>query len=108
MKAMILNQLRAIADNKNPFVLCGYAGSCPAGQRDFGEGIHLRRVSHGTGWNWRPHPVTEPPEKLDGIIDTTPAWKPVIEALACLKPGGRLIINAIRKEESDKKAFQIA
>lgn len=39
---------------------------------------------------------------LDSIIDTTPAWKPVIEALRSLKPGGRLIINAIRKEESDK------
>ncbi|MFO7554242.1 MAG: zinc-dependent alcohol dehydrogenase family protein [Desulfobacterales bacterium] len=42
------------------------------------------------------------PEKLDGIIDTTPAWKPVIEALKNLRPGGRLVINAIRKEERDK------
>jgi propanol-preferring alcohol dehydrogenase len=44
----------------------------------------------------------ESPEKLDGIIDTTPAWKPVVEALKNLKPGGRLVINAIRKEEKDK------
>jgi propanol-preferring alcohol dehydrogenase len=43
------------------------------------------------------------PEKLHAIIDTTPAWKPVIEALANLRPGGRLIINAIRKEDADKK-----
>jgi len=42
------------------------------------------------------------PEMLDGIIDTTPAWKPVVEALNNLRPGGRLVINAIRKEESDK------
>jgi len=42
------------------------------------------------------------PEKLDGIIDTTPAWKPVVEALKNLRPGGRLVINAIRKEERDK------
>jgi len=42
------------------------------------------------------------PEKLDGIIDTTPAWKPVVEALKNLKPGGRLVINAIRKEDRDK------
>lgn len=42
------------------------------------------------------------PEKLDCIIDTTPAWKPVVEALLNLAPGGRLVINAIRKEESDK------
>jgi propanol-preferring alcohol dehydrogenase len=40
---------------------------------------------------------------LDAIIDTTPVWKPVVEALHCLKPGGRLVINAIRKEETDKE-----
>jgi propanol-preferring alcohol dehydrogenase len=43
------------------------------------------------------------PEPLHSIIDTTPAWKPVVEALKNLKPGGRLVINAIRKEERDKK-----
>lgn len=43
-----------------------------------------------------------PPEKLHAVIDTTPAWKPVVEALRHLAPGGRLVINAIRKEESDK------
>ncbi len=43
-----------------------------------------------------------PPEKLQAVIDTTPAWKPVVEALKHLAPGGRLVINAIRKEESDK------
>lgn len=43
-----------------------------------------------------------PPEKLHAIIDTTPAWKPVVEALKHLTPGGRLVINAIRKEERDK------
>jgi propanol-preferring alcohol dehydrogenase len=42
------------------------------------------------------------PEQLDAIIDTTPAWKPVVEALANLRPGGRLVINAIRKEDTDK------
>jgi propanol-preferring alcohol dehydrogenase len=42
------------------------------------------------------------PEKLDAIIDTTPVWKPVVEALNHLKPGGRLVINAIRKEDRDK------
>ncbi len=42
------------------------------------------------------------PEKLDAIIDTTPVWKPVIEALRNLAPGGRLVINAIRKEDRDK------
>jgi len=42
------------------------------------------------------------PEQLDSIIDTTPVWKTVVEALKNLKPGGRLVINAIRKEEADK------
>ena len=43
------------------------------------------------------------PEKLHAVIDTTPAWKPVLEALKNLKPNGRLVINAIRKEERDKE-----
>lgn len=43
-----------------------------------------------------------PPEPLDCIIDTTPAWKPVVESLRCLAPGGRLVINAIRKETGDR------
>ncbi len=42
------------------------------------------------------------PEKLDCIIDTTPAWKPIVEALKNLRAGGRLVINAIRKENVDK------
>lgn len=44
-----------------------------------------------------------PPEKLNCAIDTTPAWKPIIEALKNLAPGGRLVINAIRKENVDKE-----
>jgi propanol-preferring alcohol dehydrogenase len=42
------------------------------------------------------------PRKLNAIIDTTPVWKPVLEALRNLDSGGRLVINAIRKEEVDK------
>lgn len=37
------------------------------------------------------------------IIDTTPAWRPVLAALEALRPGGRLVINAIRKEDDDKE-----
>ncbi len=44
----------------------------------------------------------KPPQLLDAIIDTTPAWKPVLSSLECLEPGGRLVINAIRKETSDR------
>jgi propanol-preferring alcohol dehydrogenase len=42
------------------------------------------------------------PHKLDAIIDTTPVWKPVVEALRNLDNGGRLVVNAIRKEDVDK------
>jgi propanol-preferring alcohol dehydrogenase len=44
-----------------------------------------------------------PPEKLNCAIDTTPAWKPIVEALKNLAPGGRLVVNAIRKEDTDKE-----
>ncbi len=54
------------------------------------------------GAAWAGEFEDESPEKLDSIIDTTPAWKPVVEAMQNLKPGGRLVINAIRKEEKDK------
>ena len=43
-----------------------------------------------------------PPEALDAVIDTTPIWGADMEALKCLRPGGRLVVNAIRKEEKDK------
>ncbi len=51
---------------------------------------------------WSGDTSETPPELLDTIIDTTPVWKPVVAALECLKPAGRLVINAIRKEEADK------
>ena len=54
------------------------------------------------GASWAGSTEDIPDLKLDAIIDTTPAWKPVVEALKNLKPGGRLVINAIRKEEMDK------
>lgn len=46
-----------------------------------------------------------PPHKLHAIIDTTPAWNPIVRSLEYLEPGGRLIINAIRKETGDKEAL---
>jgi propanol-preferring alcohol dehydrogenase len=54
------------------------------------------------GAYWAGDTADNVPELLDCIIDTTPVWKPVMEALKNLKPGGRLVINAIRKEETDK------
>ncbi|MCP4396010.1 MAG: zinc-dependent alcohol dehydrogenase family protein [bacterium] len=51
---------------------------------------------------WADDTSADAPERLDAIIDTTPVWKPVIEALKNLAPGGRLVINAIRKEHVDR------
>jgi len=52
---------------------------------------------------WAGDTADESPEKLHGIIDTTPAWKPIVEGLKNLECGGRLVINAIRKEDFDKE-----
>ena len=54
------------------------------------------------GAYWAGDTTDKAPEKLSAIIDTTPAWKPVVEALSNLDKNGKLIINAIRKEEEDK------
>lgn len=51
---------------------------------------------------WAGDTATDSPDKLDCIIDTTPVWKPVVEGLKNLRPDGRLVINAIRKEDLDK------
>jgi propanol-preferring alcohol dehydrogenase len=62
-----------------------------------------REFARQLGACWAGGTQTPPPEKLDCIIDTTPAWQPVVEALLNLKSGGRLVINAIRKEDGDKE-----
>jgi propanol-preferring alcohol dehydrogenase len=54
------------------------------------------------GADWAGDTTDEVPELLDSIIDTTPVWKTVVEAMKNLKAGGRLVINAIRKEDIDK------
>jgi len=54
------------------------------------------------GAAWSGDTGDKPPNALRAIIDTTPAWRPVLEALKNLRPGGRLVINAIRKEAGDR------
>jgi propanol-preferring alcohol dehydrogenase len=53
------------------------------------------------GADWAGDTMEQPPVQAAAIIDTTPAWKPVIAALAALQPAGRLVINAIAKEAGD-------
>jgi propanol-preferring alcohol dehydrogenase len=57
------------------------------------------------GAAWAGDTADRPPVLLDCIIDTTPVWEPDLRALECLKPGGRLVINAIRKERIDQEVL---
>jgi propanol-preferring alcohol dehydrogenase len=60
-----------------------------------------REFARELGAQWAGDTPEKPPYLLDSIIDTTPVWTPVVHAMECLKPGGRLVINAIRKESVD-------
>jgi propanol-preferring alcohol dehydrogenase len=62
-----------------------------------------REFAMELGAQWGGDTQDKPPYLLDCIIDTTPVWEPIVCALECLKPGGRLVINAIRKESIDKE-----
>lgn len=65
-----------------------------------------RNFARELGAIWAGDTEEASPEKIHCIIDTTPVWKPVVEALRNLEPGGRLVINAIRKEDSDRDYLQ--
>ena len=68
----------------------------------FARSERERQFALDLGARWAGDTSEKSPQKLAAIIDTTPAWKPVVCALENLAPGGRLVINAIRKEEADK------
>ncbi len=68
----------------------------------FARSPEERAFAREMGAVWAGEAQETPPEGLHAIIDTTPVWKPVVEALRCLAPGGRLVINAIRKEGQDQ------
>ncbi len=105
--------------------LTGLEDGCALGLTGFGASAHLvlKMVGHRypntrvyvfarsererafaleLGAVWAGSTEDRAPEELNCIIDTTPAWKPVVKALQSLAPGGRLVINAIRKENGDK------
>ncbi len=69
----------------------------------FARSPEERQFALELGAEWAGDTEETTSENLHAIIDTTPVWKPVVEALKNLTPGGRLVINAIRKEEVDKK-----
>ena len=64
-----------------------------------------RAFARELGAAWAGDTTDRAPELLDAIIDTTPVWISIVEALRNLAPGGRLVINAIRKEDGDKSAL---
>lgn len=105
--------------------LCGLRDGEPLGLTGFGGSAHLvlqlarhlyprspiqvfardaavRAFAAELGADWCGATTDRAPTPCQAIIDTTPAWLPVVEALANLRPGGRLVINAIRKEDRDK------
>lgn len=57
------------------------------------------------GAAWAGDTSDRSPQPCAAIIDTTPVWTPVVEALKNLQAGGRLVINAIRKEAADQQVL---
>lgn len=71
----------------------------------FARDAESRAFARSLGADWVGETSDPAPRPQQAIIDTTPAWTPVVAALANLAPGGRLVINAIRKEDADKEAL---
>jgi propanol-preferring alcohol dehydrogenase len=67
----------------------------------FARSDRERAFARELGAAWAGRFDETPPVQLDAIIDTTPAWMPILQSLEKLAPGGRLVINAIRKEAAD-------
>lgn len=105
---------------------CGLQDGAPLGLMGFGASAHLvlqmarHRLPHGAvyvfardagqralarslGAAWVGDIAERAPVPLAAVIDTTPVWRPVVEALGNLRPGGRLVINAIRKQDGDQE-----
>lgn len=61
-----------------------------------------RAFARELGAAWAGNIDHAPPATVDALIDTTPAWKPIVDGLAHLERGGRLVVNAIRKESADQ------
>lgn len=68
----------------------------------FARNAAERAIALELGAVWSGDTRAVPPRPLRAIIDTTPAWLPVLAALEALEPAGRLVINAIRKENGDR------
>lgn len=104
-------------ENGDPLGLTGFGGSghlvLPLVRHLYPDSeVHVfardetaRAFARELGADWAGATEERSPVPLRAIIDTTPAWAPVVEALRNLAPGGRLVINAIRKEAGDREAL---
>ncbi|MGE5251205.1 MAG: zinc-dependent alcohol dehydrogenase family protein [Bacteroidota bacterium] len=72
----------------------------------FSRSAQEREFALSLGAAWAGEIDETPPELLDAVIDTTPVWKPDLQALKRLRPGGRLVINAIRKQATDQESLR--
>jgi propanol-preferring alcohol dehydrogenase len=63
----------------------------------FTRGREHKDLALKLGASWAGDPGQTPPARADKAFDFTPIGETVRDALAILQPGGRLVINAIRK-----------
>jgi propanol-preferring alcohol dehydrogenase len=68
----------------------------------FARSPREREFALSLGAAWTGDTADQAPELLRAVIDTTPAWKPIVEGMSNLEPGGRMVVNAIRKETGDQ------
>jgi len=108
--------------------LCNLRNGEPLGLVGFGASAHLvlqmarhefpdtpifvfareeteRAFARELGAAWAGPIGAPPPAATAACIDTTPVWTPVLAALETLASGGRLVINAIRKESQDRQVL---
>ncbi|MBP7687417.1 MAG: zinc-dependent alcohol dehydrogenase family protein [Thermoflexales bacterium] len=71
----------------------------------FARSAQERAFALDLGASWAGDTTDRAPQPCAAIIDTTPVWTPVLEALKNLDAGGRLVINAIRKESVDQHVW---
>jgi propanol-preferring alcohol dehydrogenase len=113
-RSLRLTELR----NGDPLGLTGFGASAHlvlqlARHRFPGSPVYVfarnegeRAFARELGADWVGDTSDQPPSAAAAIIDTTPAWTPVVQALARLRPGGRLVINAIRKLRGDQEELE--
>lgn len=71
----------------------------------FARSPEERQIALEQGATWAGSSEEIPSSMLSAVIDTTPVWTPIIKALECLEPSGRVIVNAISKLDVDQNAL---